>query len=115
MTKEYTAEKLSVKTLRLKDSSANLIYNIAKEKNVTESEYIRSLIERDIAEYRLKKSIEEYRNKKINISDGAEMSGLSYREFLEKLEDNKVPLNLDTLPIEYGLKSIRKTLKKKDD
>jgi len=112
MIKEYKIEKLSVKTLRLKDSSANLIYNIAKEKNVTESEYIRSLIEKDISEYRLKKAIEEYKNNKVNISGGAEMAGLSYREFLEKLEDKKVSLNMDTLSIEYGLKSIRKALKK---
>jgi predicted HTH domain antitoxin len=113
MKKNNYEDKLNVKTLRLKESSANLIYNIAKEKNVTESEYIRSLIEKDISEYRLKKAIEEYKNNKINISGGAEMAGLAYREFLEKLEDNKVPLNMDTLSIEYGLKSIKKALKKR--
>jgi predicted HTH domain antitoxin len=112
MNKEYKIEKLKVKTLRLKDSSVNLIYNIAKEKNLTESEYIRSLIEKDIGEYRLKKAIEEYKNNKVNISEGAEMANLSYREFLEKLEENKIPLNLDTLSVEYGLNSIRKSLKK---
>lgn len=64
MKKEYKNDKLKVKTLRLKDTSINLIYNIAKEKNLTESEYIRSLIEKDISKYRLKKAIEEYKKKK---------------------------------------------------
>jgi predicted HTH domain antitoxin len=111
MKKEYKNDKLKVKTLRLKDTSINLIYNIAKEKNLTESEYIRSLIEKDISKYRLKKAIEEYKKKKVNISEGAEMAGLSYREFLEKLEENRVPLNMDGLPISYGLKSIKRSLK----
>ncbi len=39
------------------------------------------------------------------------MAGLSYREFLEKLEENRVPLNMDGLPISYGLKSIKRSLK----
>ncbi len=34
---------------------------------------------------KIKKAIEEYKNNKINISGGAEMAGLAYREFLEKL------------------------------
>jgi len=106
-------EKLEVKTLRLKDSCAELVYRIAKEKNVTESEYIRSLIEKDISKYRLNKAVEEYTKNKVNISGGAEIAGLSYREFLENLEDNNIPLNLDTMSIEYGLESINKSLKKK--
>lgn len=59
----------------------------------------------------IKKAIEEYKKNKVNISEGSEMAGLSYREFLEKLEENKVPLNIDTLPISYGLRSIKKSLK----
>ncbi|MCK9292525.1 MAG: hypothetical protein WCY27_03250 [archaeon] len=34
-------------------------------------------------------------------------------EFLDVLEINKVALNLDTVPFEYGLSSIKKSLKKK--
>jgi predicted HTH domain antitoxin len=105
-------EKLKVKTIRLKDSSCNLIYIVAKEKNLTTSEYIRSLIEKDVAEYRLKKAIEEYKKKKVNIAEAAKMSNLSYREFLEKIEENNVPLNMDTINIEYGIKSIKKSFKK---
>ncbi len=59
-----------------------------------------------------KKAIEMYKNKKINLSEGAKISNLSYREFLEKIEENNIPLNMDTISIEYGLKSIKASLKK---
>jgi predicted HTH domain antitoxin len=106
-------DKMNVKTLRLKDSLSSIVYTIAKEKNLTESEYIRSLIEKDISEYRVSKGIEAYKNNLVNISAASEIAGLSYREFLEVLEINRVPLNLDTMPLEYGVKSIKKSLKKK--
>ena len=106
-------DKMNVKTLRLKDSLSSIVYSIAKEKNLTESEYIRSLIEKDISEYRFSKAIESYKANIVNISAASEIAGLSYRDFLEKLEVNNIPLNMDTAPIEYGLLSIKKSLKKK--
>ncbi len=111
--KIYKKEKMNVKTLRLKDSYVNLIYSIAKEKNLTESEYIRSLIEKDISEYRALKAIEAYKSNLVNISAASEIAGLSYREFLDVLEERNIPLNLDTVPLEYGVSSIKKSLKKK--
>jgi len=62
---------------------------------------------------KVKKAIEAYKNNLVNISAASEIAGLSYREFLEVLEINRVPLNLDTMPLEYGIKSIKKSLKKK--
>ena len=106
-------EKMNVKTLRLKDSLSSLVYEVSKEKNLTESEYIRSLIKKDVFEFKLNKAIELYKNKEINISKGAEISGISYREFLTKLKEKNIPLNLDTMPLDYGIKSIKKSLNKK--
>jgi predicted HTH domain antitoxin len=106
-------DKMNVKTLRLKDSLSTVVYTIAKEKSLTESEYIRSLIEKDISEYRLSKAIESYKNKEVNLSGASEIAGMPYREFMEKLDIKNVPLNMDTMPIEYGLSSIKKSLKKK--
>lgn len=106
-------EKMNVKTLRLKDSYVNLMSAIAKEKNLTESEYIRSLIEKDILEYRIEKAIDAYKSNLVNISGATDIAGIPYREFLDILEERSVPLNLDTVPLEYGISSIKKSLKKK--
>jgi predicted HTH domain antitoxin len=64
-------------------------------------------------ENRLKKSIESYKLGIVNISAASEIAGLSYREFLDVLEERNIPLNLDTVPLEYGVSSIKKSLKKK--
>lgn len=60
----------------------------------------------------LKKAIEGYKNKKVTLGDAAKIANLSYREFLEKIEENNIPLNIDTINIDYGLESIKKSLKK---
>jgi len=104
-------DKMKVKTLRLKDSLSNLVYIVSKEKNLTESEYIRSLIEKDILKYRFNKAVQSYKNKEVNLSGASEIAGLPYREFLEKLELKGISLNLNNIPLEYGLKSIKKSLK----
>jgi predicted HTH domain antitoxin len=109
--KSSDKEKMNVKTLRLKDSSSSIIYAIAKEKNLTESEYIRSIIEKEVLKYRFNKAVELYRKKEINISEASEIAGLTYRDFLDKLESKSIPLNLDTVPLKYGLDSIKKSLK----
>jgi len=62
---------------------------------------------------RVSKAIESYKSNLVNISAASEIAGLSYREFLDVLETRKVPLNLDTVPLEYGVSSIKKSLKKK--
>lgn len=111
--KEYKdCSKMNVKTLRLKDSVIESVYLISKEKNLSESEYIRGLIEKDISEFKLKKAIEAYKKREINLSEGAEISGMSYREFLDELEKRKISLNMDGFSFEYGVKSIEKSLKK---
>jgi predicted HTH domain antitoxin len=109
---KYTEkEKMNVKTLRLKDSLSSIIYAIAKEKNLTESEYIRSIIEKEVLEYRFNKAVELYKNTEINISEASEIAGLSYRDFLDKLELKSIPLNMNTVPLKYGINSIKKSLK----
>jgi predicted HTH domain antitoxin len=103
-------EIMKVKTLRLKDSVSSLIATIAKEKNLSDSEYIRSLVEKDIYKYKIDKAINAYKKREVNISKGAEIAGISYREFLDVLEDKNIPLNMDDFSIDYGLSSIEKSL-----
>ncbi len=105
-------ENMKVKTLRLKDSVSNIIYYVAKEKNVTESEYIRSLIEKDVKEFKINKAIDAYTKREVNISKAAEIADISYREFMVILEERFIPLNLDSFSIKYGVDSIKKSLKK---
>ena len=113
MKKNLYDMNMKVKTLRLKDSVANIIDFVAREKNMTTSEYIRSLIEKDIKDFKTKKAIGAYKRREVNLSEGAKMAGVSYREFMTILENNGISLNLDGFPIDYGIKSIEKSLKKR--
>jgi len=67
----------------------------------------------NISEYRLSKAIKSYKTKEVNLSGASEIAGMPYREFMEKLDIKNVSLNMNTMPIEYGLSSIKKSLKKK--
>lgn len=110
MKKDYDVMK--VKTLRLKDSVSDVVCYVAKEKNMSESEYIRSLIEKDISEFKINKAIEAYMKREVNISKASEISGVSYREFLDILEKRNIPINYDNFSIKYGIDSIKKSLSK---
>jgi len=69
------------------------------------------MIEKDIAEHKLNTAIESYKNYEVNISGGAEIAGISYREFITELSNRNISLNMDTIPIEYGVDSIKKSFK----
>ena len=63
-----------------------------------------------IFKFKINKAINAYKKREINISKGAKIIGVSYREFLDILEERAVPLNMDDFPIDYGLASIEKSL-----
>ena len=62
--------------------------------------------------FKINKAIEAYTRREVNISEAAEIADLSYRNFLNILEDRKIPINYDGFPIDYGIDSIKKSLKK---
>ena len=100
-----------VKTLRLTDSMAAMAYNIAKEENLTESDFLRKLIEKGLKEYRLGMALRAYENKEVNIAGGAKLAGITYREFLDALEENGIStMEISPETIKYGFESMERSL-----
>lgn len=108
---KYDCDRKNVKTLRLTDSMATMAYNIAKEENLTESEFLRKLIEKGLMEYKLGMALKAYKNKEVNISGGAKLAGITYREFLDALEECGIPtIEVSPETIKYGFESMEKSL-----
>jgi predicted DNA-binding protein len=109
--KKYNLKKS--KTIRLSDSTVKNINYLVNETKISESELLRSIIEKAIAEYRLKKAFEEIKKNK-TISHAARIAGLSYREFFDKIIDHKIlseseinqKINYDKEDVEEILKAI---------
>ena len=109
--KNCNYEIKKVKTLRLTDSMATMAYNIAKEENLTESDFLRKLIEKGLKEYRLGVALRAYENKEVNIAGGAKIAGITYREFLDALEENGIStMEISPETIKYGFESMEKSL-----
>ncbi|MEI8364152.1 MAG: hypothetical protein WCF78_01705 [archaeon] len=78
------------KTVRLSDSAVKNINYMVNETKISESELLRSIIEKAITEYRLKKALDAMRHTNISTSGGARIAGLSYRAFFEKVVESGV-------------------------
>jgi len=91
--KDYKLSKS--KTVRLSDSAIKSITYIANESKLSESELLRSIIEKSIAEYKLKKAFDAVKNTNASISEGANIAGLSYRKFYEKVIEHKILKDLN--------------------
>jgi len=93
MSEEDNYKLKKSKTIRLSDSAITNINYMVNETKISESELLRSIIEKSIAEYRLKKALDAVDSGKIGISGGAKISGLSYRAFYDKMIENGVKLD----------------------
>ena len=90
--KDYKLKKS--KTVRLSDSVTKSITYISNENKLSESELLRSIIEKSIAEYRLKKAFDAIKNTNASISEAASIAGLSYRDFYNKMIESKILIDL---------------------
>ncbi len=108
---KYDCDRKNVKTLRLTDSMATMAYNIAKDENLTESEFLRKLIEKGLKEYKLGMALKAYKNKEVNIAGGANLAGITYREFLDALEECGIPtIEVSPETLKYGFESMERSL-----
>lgn len=107
---EYKVKKL--KSYRLSDSSIELIANVSKEKNISESETIRMLLDKGAYEYKLEVAIEAYLKEDLDLTNASKIAGLSKRDFISELNRKGIGVNLDKNTFEYGLMSLNKILKK---
>lgn len=86
--KKYNIKK--PKTIRLSDSTIETVYSIAKKEKISESELFRSFIEEGISRYRLKKAFDAITKRNVSISAAADIAGLSYRDFYNKLIESRI-------------------------
>jgi len=60
---------------------------------------------------KLNSVISRYKNKEVNISGGARLAGITYREFLDALEENGIPtMEISPETIKYGFESMERSL-----
>ena len=95
MIKETEYKLKKSKTIRLSDSAIKNINYMVNETKISESELLRSIIEKAIEEYRLKKAFVGIENGKESIASGARIAGLSYRDFYEKMIENNIKANFN--------------------
>jgi predicted DNA-binding protein len=83
------------KTIRLSESTVNDIAYLVNETKISESELLRSIIEKAIDKYKLKKAFEGIELGTLSISGGAKLAGLTYRDFYEKMIKNNIKTNIN--------------------
>ncbi len=97
-----------LKSYRLSDSSLKLIYNVSKEKDLSESEALRMLVDKGLYEYKLESAIKTYYDKNLDLTAGAKLAGISKREFMEELSRKGEGINLSEEDYDYSKKSFEK-------
>ena len=90
------------KTVRLSDCAVKNINYMVNETKISESELLRSIIEKAIDEYRLKKAFKGVENSELSISGGANIAGLTYRDFYNKMIENGIKMDFDEKSIGKG-------------
>jgi predicted DNA-binding protein len=90
------------KTVRLSDSAVQNISYMVNETKISESELLRSIIEKAIDDYKLKKAFRGIEYGQLSISGGAQVAGLSYRDFYDKMQENEIKVDFDEKSIGKG-------------
>ena len=76
---------------RLDEEILNEIEEIVEKQGIDRSDAIRKLLRIGIKEYKLKEVLNSIRERKITIWKAAEITGITYREMLQKLKEHNVP------------------------
>jgi len=94
-------------TSRLPDKMVEEIDRIAKLENLDRSSVVRRLLNKAIPEWKLEYALKLYQHKEISLGKAAELSSLSIWEMLEKLSQNKIPLNYDLEELKNDLEKVK--------
>ncbi|HDI46355.1 MAG TPA: ribbon-helix-helix protein, CopG family [Candidatus Methanomethylia archaeon] len=87
-------EKLTTISIRVPETQAKEIEELAKKRGVDKSSVARELIALGLKEVRLAEALNLIRERRITIWRAAELTGLTYREILEKLRKRNIPFPL---------------------
>jgi predicted HTH domain antitoxin len=94
-------------TSRLPDKMVEEIERIAKLENLDRSSVVRRLLNKAIPEWKLEYALKLYQHKEISLGKAAELSSLSIWEMLEKLAQNRIPLNYDLEELKSDLEKVK--------
>ncbi|MBA7674500.1 hypothetical protein ES703_82715 [subsurface metagenome] len=94
-------------TSRLPDKMVEEIERIAKLENLDRSSVVRRLLNKAIPEWKLEYALKLYQQKEISLGKAAELSSLSIWEMLEKLSQNRIPLNYDLEELKSDLEKVK--------
>jgi len=71
--------------VRLLDEDSKFIETLSKQKKTTKSAIIKELVHKSIKKEKLESALDRYADGEITIREGATLSDLSYRQFLNEL------------------------------
>lgn len=92
-------------TGRVDQRQIQLLEKISKEEKIDRSAALRKVLDIGIREYMKRKAVEDYRRGRISVGKAAEEAEVSIAEFYKILEDEGVPIKIDTNTLKDALKS----------
>lgn len=96
--------KSRVFSTRIEESYAKEIDHYAEENELDKSTFIKKLIIKGLAEFKLKHAIEEYKGNKISLSKAAELAGISIHEFISIMPAQNLLLHYSVEDLEEDVK-----------
>ncbi|MBE8540547.1 UPF0175 family protein [Geoglobus acetivorans] len=95
--------KLVTTSVRLPKDIIDEIEKFSKDEGIDKGTFVRKLIAESLREYRIKKALELYRERKISLWKAAEIAGITYSEALEELKRRNIPFKYDLQDLEADL------------
>lgn len=92
--------------VRLFDEDDKFIGDYAKEKRIAKSTLIKEIVHKSIEDIKLQEALKRYKEGEITIREGAKLSGLSYRKYLNELAKN----GLLGIPVKEQEEMMKETL-----
>jgi len=98
---------LNVKHLtgRVDREQVEMLDRISREEKTDRSTALRKVLDIGIREYMRRKAVEGYRRGVLSIGKAAEEAGVSITEFYKILEEEGIPVKIDTAAIREALKT----------
>lgn len=97
------------KSLRLSDSAIASVKYISKLESIKESDLLRKFIDESVEKYKLNLAFKAYENKSVSLSEAADIAGISYKDFLDKMAVNNVKVDFSSIgkDIDYFVKKTK--------
>ena len=105
---------MKTKTVRLDDDEAKLIEALCKAEHISEARLMKRFIAEGLKNYRLKKAIELYLDKEVDLTSAARVAGVPVRKMMTELEKRNVPLYTSPQMFKEGLKTLGEAFGEKE-